>query len=44
MKGMKGRGAMLYRSADLQQRSLPVNTWPWRGWQVWGGSCGLKGG
>jgi hypothetical protein len=32
------------RSAAHQWNSFPMNTWPWRGWRVYGGSYGLKGG
>jgi hypothetical protein len=32
---------MLDRSALQQRHISPVNTWPWRGWQVCWGSRGL---
>jgi hypothetical protein len=35
---------MISRSVSNQPHSSPVNTWPWRGWQVYGGSYGLKEG
>jgi hypothetical protein len=35
---------MSHQFTYLQQQSSPVNTWPWRGFQVCGGSCGLKEG
>jgi hypothetical protein len=35
---------MLSRSLEDQRNMSPVNTWPWRGWQVCRGSRGLKGG
>ena len=27
-----------------QPKMPPVNAWPWRGWQVYGGGRGLRGG
>jgi hypothetical protein len=33
---------MLPLDALSQRYISPVNTWPWRGWRVCRGSCGLK--
>jgi hypothetical protein len=35
---------MVQRFVHMQRHMSLVNTWPWRGWQVCGGSCGLKEG
>jgi hypothetical protein len=33
---------MITQALLHQLHSSPVNTWPWRGWQMRRGSCGLK--
>jgi hypothetical protein len=35
---------MMGRKQDTERKLSPVNTWPWCGWQVYGGSRGLRGG
>jgi hypothetical protein len=35
---------MIDRLPDRQRNLSPVNAWPWRGWQAFGGGRGLKEG